>query len=67
MFHFRPVFASADGNLAEVTEQVGKMAEHIISVNPTQLSDQMAHPVVSWDSWPMFFMKSEMSGGRGAS
>ena len=43
LFHLLPGSAWADGNLAELAEQVGKMVEHH---NPTQLSDQMDHPVL---------------------
>lgn len=36
----------ADGKLAELVEQVGKMLEYQRSVNPTHLSDQRVHPVI---------------------
>ena len=42
LFHHLPGSAWADGKVAELAEQLGKIAEP----NPSQLSQQMAHPVL---------------------
>ena len=48
MFHCLPDWAWAKGNLAKAARQVGKMGEHPnqSQPNPTQVSEQMNHPVL---------------------
>ena len=43
-FNPQPSSAWADGKLAEVAEQVGKMVEHPKSVNQTQVRQDMGRP-----------------------
>ena len=47
MFHCLPNSAQANGNLAGLAGQLGKMWNTQIKVNPTQVLDHQPHPVVN--------------------
>ena len=57
IIHCLPDCAWAEGNLEEAAGQQGNMLEHSTPPNPTQVHDQMKHPVAVVDSLHLLSLK----------